>query len=53
MNRKDMLGLRGMSREEIIKILDTAAQFRAVSERRIKKVPTLRGRTVALVFFEN
>ena len=53
MNRKDMLGLRDCTREEILKILDTAAQFRAVSERRIKKVPTLRGRTVALVFFEN
>ena len=53
MRRKDMLGLRGMSREEIVRILDTAAQFRVVSERRIKKVPTLRGRTVALAFFEN
>jgi len=53
MNRKDMLGLRDATREEILKILDTAAQFRTVNERRIKKVPTLRGRTVALVFFEN
>lgn len=53
MKRKDMLGLRGVGRDEIVKILDTAAQFRVVSERRIKKVPTLRGRTVALVFFEN
>lgn len=53
MNRKDMLGLRDLSKEEIIRVLDTAASFRSVSERRIKKVPTLRGRTVALVFFEN
>lgn len=53
MNRKDMLGLRDASKDEIVKILDTAAQFRTVNERRIKKVPTLRGRTVALVFFEN
>jgi len=48
-----MLGLKDVSREEITLILDTASRFRAVSERRIKKVPTLRGRTVVLAFFEN
>jgi aspartate carbamoyltransferase catalytic subunit len=53
LNRKDMLGLRGVSREEISFILDTAARFRAISERKIKKVPTLRGRTVVSAFFEN
>lgn len=53
MKRKDLLGLRDLTREEIVEILDTAAHFRSVSERRIKKVPTLRGRTVALAFFEN
>ncbi len=53
MNRKDMLGLRGVPREEIVEILDTAARFKQVSERRIKKVPTLRGRTVMTLFFEN
>lgn len=53
MNRKDLLGLRDVSREEIIEILDTAERFRSVSERRIKKVPTLRGRTVVTVFMEN
>lgn len=53
MKRKDLLGLRDVPREEILEILDTAANFRSVSERRIKKVPTLRGRTVALAFFEN
>jgi len=52
-NRKDLLGLRDVSREEIIEILDTAERFRSVSERRIKKVPTLRGRTVVTVFMEN
>jgi aspartate carbamoyltransferase catalytic subunit len=52
-NRKDLLGLRGVSREEITEILDTAKRFRSVSERRIKKVPTLRGRTVVTVFMEN
>ena len=53
MRRKDLLGLRDLSREEIVEILDTAARFRSVSERRIKKVPTLRGRTVVTVFFED
>ncbi len=53
MKRKDMLGLRGVSREEIVEILDTATRFRAVSRRRVKKVPTLRGRTVVTAFFEN
>lgn len=53
MNRKDMLGLRGVSRSEISEILDTADRFKAIGERRIKKVPTLRGRTVVTLFFEN
>ncbi|MDG1481572.1 MAG: aspartate carbamoyltransferase catalytic subunit [Myxococcota bacterium] len=53
MKRKDLLGLRGVSREEIVEILDTAARFRSVSKRRVKKVPTLRGRTVVTAFFEN
>jgi len=51
--RKDMLGLRGVSREEITQILDTAANIRRVNRRRVKKVPTLRGRTVVSAFFEN
>lgn len=53
MKRKDMLGLKDATREEINQILDTAARFRAVNRRRIKKVPTLRGRTVVTAFFEN
>jgi aspartate carbamoyltransferase catalytic subunit len=53
MKRKDLLGLKDLSRDEITRILDTAARFRAVNARRIKKVPTLRGRTVVSAFFEN
>lgn len=53
MKRKDMLGLRGVSREDIVEVLDTAGRFRSVSQRRVKKVPTLRGRTVVLAFFED
>lgn len=53
MKRKDLLGLRDVPAEEITEILDTAARFREVGRRRIKKVPTLRGRTVVSLFFEN
>lgn len=49
---KDILGLKGMAREEIQLILDTAASFRDVSEREIKKVPSLRGKTVINLFYE-
>lgn len=48
-----MLGLRGVSRAEIETFLSTAARMRQVGERRIKKVPTLRGRLVVSLFFEN
>lgn len=51
--RKDLLGLRGVGREEIREILDVAVQMREVSRRKVKKVPTLRGRTVVTLFFEN
>ncbi len=50
--RKDLLGIEGLSPEEIIFILDTAKSFREILERPIKMVPTLRGKTVANLFFE-
>lgn len=50
---KHLLGLDGMSREDIQLILDTAVSFREVLERPIKKVPPLQGKTVANMFFEN
>jgi aspartate carbamoyltransferase catalytic subunit len=50
--RKDLLGIRELSAAEITHILDTAESFRDVSRREIKKVPTLRGRTVINLFFE-
>jgi aspartate carbamoyltransferase catalytic subunit len=49
---KDLLGIKGMTTDEIKLILDTAATFRDVSERDIKKVPTLRGKTVINLFYE-
>jgi aspartate carbamoyltransferase catalytic subunit len=51
-NRKDLLGIAELSREEIELILDTAEPFKEVSERQIKKVPALRGKTVVNLFFE-
>ncbi len=50
--RKDLLGIEELSREEILLLLDTAESFVQVSARPIKKVPTLRGKTVVNLFFE-
>src|SRR5947209_11785730 len=52
LSQRHLLGIRGLSAEEITHILDTAETFREVSEREIKKVPTLRGRMVINLFFE-
>jgi aspartate carbamoyltransferase catalytic subunit len=51
-HRKDLLGIAELSPAEIELILDTAESFREVGERAIKKVPTLRGKTVINLFFE-
>ena len=50
--RKDLLGISDLSREEILLILDTADSFLEVSTREIKKVPTLRGKTIVNLFYE-
>jgi aspartate carbamoyltransferase catalytic subunit len=52
MSSKDLLGIKGMTADEIKLILDTAATFKDVSERDIKKVPALRGKTVINLFYE-
>ena len=49
---KHLLGLEGMNVHEITRILDTARSFREILERPVKKVPTLRGRTIVNAFFE-
>ncbi len=51
-NRKDLLGLRDLSKEEIELILSTARSFHEVSDRSVKKVPALRGKTVTNLFLE-
>jgi aspartate carbamoyltransferase catalytic subunit len=50
--RKDLLSLDALSLEEILFILDTAAEFKGVGQRRLKKVPSLRGKTLVNFFVE-
>ncbi|MDO9230551.1 MAG: aspartate carbamoyltransferase catalytic subunit [Syntrophales bacterium] len=52
LNRKDILGIQELSVQEIDLILETADSFIEVSTREIKKVPTLRGKTVINLFYE-
>ncbi len=52
LDRKDLLAIEDLRREELALILDTAASFKEVSEKDIKKVPTLRGRTIINLFYE-
>ena len=46
------LTVEGLSREHLVEILDTAESLRGVAERRVKKLPTLHGKTVVNMFFE-
>ncbi|MEW5913158.1 MAG: aspartate carbamoyltransferase catalytic subunit [Thermodesulfobacteriota bacterium] len=50
--RRHLLGLEGVSAQEITTILDTAESLKEISARPIKKVPTLRGKTVVHFFYE-
>lgn len=52
LGKKDLLGLRDLSREEIQLVLDTAVPMKDVIARDIKKVPTLRGKAMVTVFYE-
>ncbi len=51
-NPKHILGIKDLTAEEITFILETADSFKEINTRNIKKVPTLRGRTVVNLFFE-
>jgi len=50
--KKDLLSIADLSSDEIRLVLDTAEAMREIGERPIKKVPTLRGKTVVNLFFE-
>ena len=51
--RRHLLGMSDVDSSDIERILDTAAGFEDVVERDVKKVPTLRGRTVVNLFYES
>ncbi len=50
--RKDLLGLQELTRQEIETLLGAAVSFKEVISRQVKKVPTLRGKTVVNLFYE-
>lgn len=53
LNSRHLLGLQGVPKEDIQLILDTAHTFREILDRPIKKVPTLQGKTIVNLFYEN
>lgn len=53
LSSRHLLGLQGVPKEDIQLILDTAVSFKEVLNRPIKKVPTLQGKTIVNLFFEN
>jgi len=53
LSTKHLLGIKDLDKEDIVKILQTAAQFKEVLQRPIKKVPSLRDVTIVNLFYEN
>jgi aspartate carbamoyltransferase catalytic subunit len=53
LSSRHLLGLQGVPKEDIQLILDTASTFREILERPIKRVPTLQGKTIVNLFYEN
>ena len=51
--RKDLLGMQDLETSEITDVLDTAVSMKEIASREIKKVPTLRGKTVVNLFYES
>ena len=51
-SRKDVIAIHDLTADEIGLVLDMASSFKEISRRDIKKVPTLRGKTVVLLFYE-
>src|SRR5438045_1646813 len=50
--KKDLLSIADLTRDEIYRVLDTAEAMREIGQRPIKKVPTLRGKTIVNLFYE-
>ncbi|MEN9992954.1 MAG: hypothetical protein RLY83_524 [Actinomycetota bacterium] len=53
MNLKHLVSAADLSRDDAIELLDTTAEMASVSERDVKKLPTLRGKTVVNLFYED
>ena len=53
LSSKHLLGIKDLTKEDISLILSTAAQFKEVLQRPVKKVPSLRDITIVNLFFEN
>ncbi|MCK4519815.1 MAG: aspartate carbamoyltransferase catalytic subunit [Candidatus Omnitrophica bacterium] len=51
--KKHILGIKDLSREELEVVFSLANSFKEISEREVKKVPALRGKTIVNFFFEN
>jgi aspartate carbamoyltransferase catalytic subunit len=51
--QRHLLGIEGLGQDELLFLLDTAESFREISEREVKKVPTLRGKTIINLFYES
>lgn len=52
-SRKDLTGMIDLSKEEILHLLNMSEKFREINLRDVKKVPTLKGKTIVNLFFEN
>jgi aspartate carbamoyltransferase catalytic subunit len=50
--KKDLLSIGDLTRDEIYRVLETAEAMREIGQRPIKKVPTLRGKTIVNLFYE-
>ncbi|MFH1873869.1 MAG: aspartate carbamoyltransferase catalytic subunit [Pseudomonadota bacterium] len=53
LSTRHIISINDLSKKDILTILQTAESFKEISERKIKKVPTLRGKTVVNCFFED
>ena len=53
LKNKHLIGLEGYPKQDINEIIETAFSFKEVLERPIKKVPSLQGKTIVNLFFEN
>ena len=51
--KKHILGIKDFSRQELEVVFSLASSFKEISEREVKKVPALRGKTIVNLFFEN